>query len=177
MGRPPPTIHLFGFSAPSPSVYTLPEPLRQAFPFVLHLSFGPLSHTDLFLICLPFPSGEPSPALGQPPLLALFYPRGQALVKNPSGSAAPPPPHTSRGPKPRMAPGIGSSFSAFPRRVVYELSHVARATPAVGGRAGGIVPAPTRALVAVTRQTDVTSHPAFFSPTLPTQRQPAWDNS
>lgn len=76
-----------------------------------------------------------------------------------------------------MAPGIGSSFSAFPRRVVYELSHVARATPAVGGRAGGIVPAPTRALVAVTRQTDVTSHPAFFSPTLPTQRQPAWDNS
>ena len=76
-----------------------------------------------------------------------------------------------------MAPGIGSSFSAFPPRVVYELSHVARATPVVGGRAGGIVPAPTRALVAVTRQTDVTSHPAFFSPAFPTQRQPAWDNS
>ena len=60
MGRPP-TIHLFGFIAPSPSVYTLPEPLRLALPLVLHLSFGALSHTDLFLICLPFPSGEPFP--------------------------------------------------------------------------------------------------------------------
>ena len=154
------------------------EPLRQALPLSLHLSFGALSHADVFLICLPFPSGEPCPRLRtDASRKPSSVPGARPRLKIRAGRRPHPHPlHTSRGPKPRMAPGIGSSCSAFPPGVVYELSPVARATPAVGSRAGGVVPAPTRALVAVTRQTDVTSHPTF-SPTLPTQRHPAWDNS